>query len=120
MQVIYQTICEQINNFGTECVLTESNGTNKYVLKGIICPIGIKNREYAQRDYTEQGSIDNSDFVFIFSVPKQNIDFENAVLWAEYDGKQESMYYIKSYKAFYYVDKPVYYSAVISPYFTEN
>ncbi len=113
--MIYQTICGQINNFGTECVLTESNGIKKYVLKGLICPIGIKNREYAQRDYTEQGSIDNSDFLFIFNVPEQKIDFENAVIWAEYDGRRESMYWVKSCKTFCCGDKPIYCSAVISP-----
>ncbi|MBQ2444687.1 MAG: hypothetical protein II501_05360 [Clostridia bacterium] len=113
--MICNTICSQIDRFGTECVLTESNGTEKYILKGIIYPIGIKNREYAQMDYTEHGSIDNSDFIFIFKAPEQKIDFENAVLWAEYDGRQKSMYYVKSYKTFYYGDEQAYFSAVISP-----
>lgn len=110
--MIYRTICENINRVGIDAVLTECGENNKkYIVKGILQPIGVNNRAYSQLDYTSHGSVDNSHYLFIFNATKENINYENATLWIN-----NGYYLVKSHKMFYYCDKALYMSAVLTPY----
>lgn len=109
--MIYQAICENIDKIGADAVLTECESDKKYILRGILHPIGVNNKEYSQTEYTVHGSIDNSRYLFIFNAIDEKINYKNAILWVH-----NSYYFVKSCKTFYYQDKSLYMSAVLTPY----
>ncbi|MEE0858621.1 MAG: hypothetical protein U0M12_04025 [Acutalibacteraceae bacterium] len=113
--MIYQTICKNIEKFGTDSIVTEFKSEKKHVVRGILQPVNNKGKDYEQLEHTTGGKVDNSDYYFIFNIPNKEIDFENAVVWI-----YGRYYWLKAYKIFYFSEKPLYMSALLSPYQKEE
>lgn len=109
--MIYNSICNVINRFGTECVLSEYNNCGACVVKGILQLIKNRARENACIDHTSAGVVDNSNYNFLFNLPDKNINLENATVYV-YD----KHFWLKEYKIFYFKNKPLYAQATLSPY----
>lgn len=113
--MIYKIICKNIERYGTDSVVTEFKTENKYIIRGILQPVNNKSRDYEQLDRTAGGKIDNSDYYFIFNIPKEEIDFEDAIIWIF-----DRYYRVKAHRTFYFNEKPLYMTSLLSPYEKEE
>ena len=109
--MIKRTITGAINRFGTEGVITEYSSQNKHVVKGILQPLNNNIRRYSNTEYTNAGVIDNGNYLFIFDIPKTEINYRNATVWL-----YGSNYWFKECTVYYFNNKPLYMRGVLSPF----
>lgn len=112
--MIHNSVCNVINQFGTECILSEYNSCGACIVKGILQPIKNNARENSGVNHTNAGMVDNSSYNLLFNLPDRDINLENATVYA-YD----KYFWLKEYKVFYFKDKPLYAQAKLSPYTKE-
>ena len=74
--MIEKTIINAIEKFGTDCVLTEYETGGKHIVRGFLQPINSSLKQYTPTEYTEAGTVDNDSYLFLFNVPKENINYE--------------------------------------------
>ncbi|MEE1077312.1 MAG: hypothetical protein UHY68_08660 [Acutalibacteraceae bacterium] len=112
--MICNSICNVINQLGTECILSEYNSNGACIVKGILQPIKNNARENGGVDHTNAGVVDNSGYNLLFNLPDRDINLENATVYA-YD----KYFWIKEFKIFYLKNKRLYAQAKLSPYTKE-
>jgi len=109
--LIKETVITAIDKFGTEGVITEYESEQKHIVKGILQPINNNTRRYSDIDYTNAGAVNNENYLFLFNLPKDKVDYSNAVVWLH-----QHYYWVRDCTAYYFNGKPIYMRAVLSPY----
>lgn len=109
--MIYRLVFNRINQLGAECVISEYMGKSACEVKGLLQPVKNRAKETTGTDRTDVGVIDNSNYNFIFTYPKNPINLENAIAYIH-----NKHYWLKEYNIIYFKDKPLYVQALASLY----